>query len=494
MKGSQHLTEVSKISTVIYRNSRISANRRINGEIVSNDHETRVTVSSGIPGLPLAPPADSCIRELIAFYEITQEIVDDGISAAEDWITVNRDHITKDDLKEIQELFRQMGEAVGEAASHMADKDSVSAAASFKREIPVERKEMMDILSSFMYTVIVKLDDRSKLVSRAFLIASESSFEILFSRLARVIFRKNPAALNRSDYSFTLEQLSSYDSIDMAREALVTHKVEALLRESIDEWGKWLKRTTNIVLDDIMEDWPTTREIFIRRNMLVHTDGEISKRYIDELRNAGVETADLAIGQSLVPSTEYLQVSLQRLIALSVLLTFRVWSRLEKKEIDVAAGWLGGNVELLVSRRMWTSVCLISRKLADVNCRRSTKLAIQISGWLARKKRDGVESIESEVIAWDVSGLEGRYKVIKDSLLDSISAEEIEEAVLKGFITRFEMSTHPLFDRFHVAQPVLVQAEPGQLDSGDQEAEGIGGDRPPSALALEDDHDRDGDA
>jgi len=60
----------------------------------------------------------------------------------------------------------------------------------------------------------------------------------LFSHLARAIYKRNPSALARSDYSFTLEQLTSYDSIDEAREALVTHKIDALLRESVEEWGK----------------------------------------------------------------------------------------------------------------------------------------------------------------------------------------------------------------------------------------------------------------
>jgi len=200
--------------------------------------------------------------------------------------------------------------------------------------------------------------------------------------------------------------------------------------------------------------------------MLVHTEGRVSKRYLDELRNSGADVQGLVIGQSLAPSAEYLQSSLQRLIALVVLLTFRIWSRLEKAELDEAAGWLGGNLNFLVSRGMWTSVHLISSRFSDVNCLRSTQLLVQVNGWLAQKKRDGISSIVDDVDSWDVSGLEFRYSIIKAALLDSIAIEQLEDAVREGHVTRFEIATHPLFEKFQqVPEPVNGRAGPGDADA-----------------------------
>lgn len=303
------------------------------------------------------------------------------------------------------------------------------------------------VLISFLRDIsLTILTDRSRLVSRAFLIAAESSFEILFSRLAHAIYQRNPSALARSDYSFTLEQISTYASIDEARNALVTLKIEALLRESVDEWGKWLKRMINISLDNVIDDWPTMREIFSRRNMLVHTDGRISKRYLDELSRSGMSVENMNIGESLSPSVEYLQTSLQRLVALEILLTFHVWSRLHKDQLDKASQWLAGNLDFLISRKMWYSVSLIANQFGNVQCQRTIKLNVQVNGWLARKKQEGLMSIKDDVSLWDVSALEPKYRLIKNLLLDSVKPEDLEEVAHKANFTRFEIATNPLFD------------------------------------------------
>ena len=96
--------------------------------------------------------------------------------------------------------------------------------------------------------------------------------------------------------------------MDDTKKHLVSYKIESLLRKKPDEWAKWLKRTVNTSLDQVMSDWPITREIFIRRNMLVHTDGRIAQRYLSELRRAGGSMEGLQVGQSLAPSVDYLAI------------------------------------------------------------------------------------------------------------------------------------------------------------------------------------------
>lgn len=415
---------------------------------MDSSDQTLMTFSQGTHKHSIPASADASIQELVAFYELIDDISTSSSRTVEDWVATNIEHINKQNTKNLRDLFYQVAENISEIARNLEDQLSGVEVEPFMRTISISDKEVADALRSFLVEMSTHMVDRSKLTCRAFLIAAESSFEILFSQLARAIYRKNPSALARSDYAFTLEQLSSYDSIDSAREALVTQKIEALLRESVDEWGRWLKRTVNIPLDGVMEDWSTTREIFIRRNMLVHTDGVITKRYIEEVRKAGAPIEGLTIGHSLVPSVGYLRSSLERLVALEILLTFRVWSRLDKNQLNEAAGWLGGQVQRLVSRKMWTSVCLICQEFNDISCRRSIQLSVQVDGWLARKKRDGIVVIQEEVSSWDVSALDARYKTLKGLLLDSITAEELEDAAQNGHVSRFEMGTHPLFENF----------------------------------------------
>ena len=51
------------------------------------------------------------------------------------------------------------------------------------------------------------MGNRAEMIGRAFLIAAGSFLEVLFGQLIRVVYVKNPTALPKSDYSFTLDSL-----------------------------------------------------------------------------------------------------------------------------------------------------------------------------------------------------------------------------------------------------------------------------------------------
>jgi hypothetical protein len=425
--------------------------------------------TSGESTPPLMNQAENSFRELVAFYEIIADLSGQPQkNVASEWIGNYKQFLDDTDLDNFDKTMGNLIEAMQETKSRMERSKEP-----FSVNVEVVGKGTEEIIANFMVEVVHRLGNRAVIISRAFLIAAESSFEVLFGQLARAIYTKNPGALPKSDYSFTLEELSKYSSMSEAREFLVGHRIEALLRESLDEWGKWLKRTINIELDQVMPDWPATREIFIRRNMLVHTDGKITERYLNELRRVGNDTSGLEVGQSLVPSVGYLQDSLQRLIALEVLLVFRVRSRLEKSDTNVTASWLATKLDFLVQHSMWDSVSLISESFEGSRCRRSIQLSIMINGWLARKNRDGLDSIRQEVSVWDVSGLNKRFVVLKKALLDQLSSDELTGATEDGVLSRFEAATHPLFANINPAgsSTSALAADPDAESETDTDAD-----------------------
>jgi hypothetical protein len=129
--------------------------------------------------------------------------------------------------------------------------------------------------------------------------------------------------------------------------------------------------------------------------MLVHTKGEITERYLTERRRAGGNVEALSVGQTLAPSVRYVQESLQRLIALEVLLVFKVGSRIEKQLKDAAAEWLVGKLDFLVSREMWQSVCLIVDSFDGIGHKRDVELSVKINGWLGHKNHDDTDGVSS---------------------------------------------------------------------------------------------------
>jgi hypothetical protein len=253
-----------------------------------------------------------------------------------------------------------------------------------QREIVKPQPDSNEMFLDLMRKLVDGLNlNRAELASRAFLISAVSSFEILFAHVVRSVYDRNPAALNQSEYAFTLQELAQYASIDEARAALVARKVDALLMESVDSWSKWLERAVNTEFTTVAADWPIVREVFARRNILVHADGLVTARYIRDLQSVSADITSLTVGDRLPLSTTYVQESLERLIALGLMLVCSVWTRLYKAEKSVSASWLSSSQEDLIRRELWLAAHLISHSVKQASLPRKDGLALQVNGWLA---------------------------------------------------------------------------------------------------------------
>jgi hypothetical protein len=388
--------------------------------------------------------ADNSFRELVAFYEVITETSNRSkMASIREWFDSHEKILDRDNNPIFYENLSAFSEMLRRAYMK-ADPDDKDG--SYK--MAMSDKGLDIAFESFMTNIRYRFVDRVEVIGRAVLIAAESSFEVLFGQLVHVIYAKYPSALSSSDYSFTLEELTKYASIEDARGSLIRRRIDNLLRESLNDWDKWLKRTINVSLEHALPDWPVTREIFIRRNMLVHTDGSITERYLNEVRQSGGSIEGLDIGQSLIPSADYMRASLQRLIALEVMLLFQTLSHIEKSRLDQAAASVADKLEFCVARQMWEAACLISDSFDDALCKRDIQLEIKINGWLAHKSRDGLDNIRSQVSSWDVSGLHEKYAIAKSLLLDELTPEELAGAVERGIYNKFEVATHPLFKKF----------------------------------------------
>jgi hypothetical protein len=348
------------------------------------------------------------MEETVAFHEIAKLLddPDEGRKRRNDWLAKYSPLLSKDEQDEFTRAMGQFREGGSKDARGVV---------SFTIELPEAAEFFHTFLKEASRGALV---NRAELVSRAFQVAAVSTFEVMFGSLARSIYRRNPTALARSDYSFTLEELERYESIDEAREELINRRVDGLLADGVDGWLKWLNSTIKLDLAPKIDCWPNVREIFARRNVIVHADGKIDRRYIEILKQASISTDGLHIGDSLDHSVAKLVESLECLIATAVILAFSVWTRLDKAADEAASKWELAWQEYLVDREMWTAVRSISLHLAALPCSRATQLQGKVNGWLAQKFIAGLDSISDEVSRWDVSGLDREFCLAQSLLLD----------------------------------------------------------------------------
>ncbi|MFD8990653.1 hypothetical protein ACFVZ4_21645 [Streptomyces goshikiensis] len=296
-------------------------------------------------------------------------------------------------------------------------------------------------------------DPHHQLLRNSLLVSTISGFEVFFGRVARSLIEINPSAFSDSDYRFTFQELSEFESMQDARDFLMERQVSKLLYESLDGWDKWLKRASGgVTMAELPVEWAVVREAFARRNLIVHADGVANHVYlgtlkkVDSQRDWGVE-----IGQKLSVDGEYLAKVLEQMLALGRLLSVALGMKIKKANAAEFENSLRLDVDRALHAGHWRTVKALS-KYALLNCKltRSAEISFQVSEWVARREIHGSASIRAEVECWDVSGLADSHSHKKHVLIGDRESvkENLRMLVDKGDITLYEVATNPLYLEF----------------------------------------------
>jgi hypothetical protein len=146
--------------------------------------------------------------------------------------------------------------------------------------------------------------------NRAVIVASVSAFEVLLGNLVHALLLKAPGKISEGP-QFSVGELLKYASIDDVIESAIRRKVETLVaRGGIDDWASWFQKKSPLKIDlaSLALDWGSTREVFKRRNAIVHTNSKVNSDYRSAVTNAPVE------GVELNTSAEYVETALENVL------------------------------------------------------------------------------------------------------------------------------------------------------------------------------------
>jgi hypothetical protein len=127
---------------------------------------------------------------------------------------------------------------------------------------------------------------------RSFVVLLISEFDAFIGVLIRLFYKAKPEALEASERTFTLADLKEFRTIGGARDFAVEKETEAVLRKSHTETFEWLEKHLKIPLRDNLNIWSHFIELTERRNLFVHTDGVITRQYLDVCAKAGHKCPD----------------------------------------------------------------------------------------------------------------------------------------------------------------------------------------------------------
>jgi len=312
----------------------------------------------------------------------------------------------------------------------------------------------------FMRTVTEGVHvERAGLLRSSLITSAVTAIEVLLATVATQFYRLHNDALaarkvreGTSDKEFSFEELKSYGNIQEAIDALIERRVDALLREGIDEWVRWFERNTGVKLPDLALDWAATIEVFQRRHLFVHTAGQVTSQYL-RVTGAGIKQ-----GTTLTADAKYVSRACDLLTVVGVAVVAHTAAKLMKDR----AGDVTNDVSAFVYRQLmlnnfWSCVEPICRGTISLCAEDVTRQILRVNSWLGRKRVAGnIDEIRSEVQSWDTTALSPRYRVAKLALLDDFEAllPALKHAVDRGDVDDEELRTWPLLAEVR-AQPTF---------------------------------------
>lgn len=261
------------------------------------------------------------------------------------------------------------------------------------------------------------------LLRDSMLVTGVAAYETLLAGVFTHQMYANPGLLDQETPEFSLKQLLEFGSIEDARHHSIERRVDKFMRDAPEKWKKWLADKAGIDIDAMAIDAAVFDELFLRRNIIVHNGGLVSREYIER---SGSSPKDVPLGTRLPVSTEYLETALDELTIVGVGIAAAAWAKWFSDELPYVQKQLERTTYALLEAERNRACRQLSKIALELPVAGWSAEAIRVNQWIATKEQEGVDAIRDEVGAWDVTALSGEFTLARDALLDDC------DAVFKG--------------------------------------------------------------
>jgi hypothetical protein len=181
---------------------------------------------------------------------------------------------------------------------------------------------------------------RVQILQRSALVMLVSYFDYFLYDLIRCYYKMYPESLSDTDLSISVIELRSCADIDEAVELILNKKIEKILNEGLEKVKLFMKNYLKVELGENLIKWDVINEAIERRNISVHNDGIVNRRYLKRVRRRGMTDAEAVVkeGVRLGVSDDYFRKVSDEILVAGVILMqtcWRKWLRGHLKDADI---------------------------------------------------------------------------------------------------------------------------------------------------------------
>lgn len=317
---------------------------------------------------------------------------------------------------------------------------SKSFSVKFNRELIKSKRIELNIKKASQefekYCQLMVIHNNNALVSM--LIRLESFFQDYFEWLVK----KYPDRYLQ-DKSIKYTEILKYD-FEGVKQQLTREAADAIMSQPLREWLRVI-RTHKYRLDSLNPYLDEFNEMYYRRNIIVHNNGEVNRMYLSNVKNNKVE-----LGTRLNTDREYIMNA----YSTSMIIVYGLLYATLKSNPDDLAPYLSFLFSAGFSHMLegdWKIGKFIFSTLShDQNQNEVDIILSQINFWICKKNSGEFKEIKEEIEKVDYSAMNSSIKMAREMLLNNfdLGTTFLEEAIKSGQMAPDSVETWPIFIQY----------------------------------------------
>lgn len=279
-------------------------------------------------------------------------------------------------------------------------------------------------------------------------------FESIISEIYKELLIAFPDAYLK-DKSITYSELISLNSdIEEIKKAFIDSEIDEFMRRPLKEWYSTFEQKHKCHFNS-GEDFEQFREIYYRRNVVVHNQGRANSSYLNNVS----EKYTCEIGANLTPTHKYLldAIDCTRIAILETVLgLMKICSdNAEVREFLFSIGFR------YMTENKWKVSKYIFNILMNIKGQSEVDLWLnKVNYYVSCKNLEGIDTIRTAVEKIDISVMTSRLAIAKPALLDDFDeVTRILDDLIGNGIDANDIKSWPMFIQYRESgeYPKLIE-------------------------------------
>lgn len=345
--------------------------------------------------------------------------------------------------EEIERVFRKVSKIAGLPESEL------EGGKRRKTEIKLTKKQakqIVDALKGLPRLTPLQVE----LLYKSSFVMLISYFDFLVSDLIHYFYQRYPESLSGKELSLTLSELKLCDNLTEAIDYVVNKGVDKVLYGNLENQKRYFRENLKIDTNENIIHWDRVNEAMERRNIIVHNDSKINRRYLKSVNLPVIpeKPKDLKEGKKITVSEDYFITVFDEILIAGIILIQCCWRKWRKGDIDNADSQLISSTYNALSEEKWTvaeRLGLFSKERKISNER--NRLYLDINYCQSLKWQNKKDELEKELEKFDTSTLRPIYILALCALKSDKRNfyKNVERAIIVDELKKESFMEWPLF-------------------------------------------------